>query len=114
MEEWRPELGHEPCLPGRLPDARRADFGEAGVALYADAETLLHAMQIGHFSRHARACSSSLGPVLLSLPPLVSPAWLDDVLAFYSWVCKTMRGGQACTWKGVERASCQMRSICTV
>ena len=50
-DEWRPELGHEPCVATRLPDARRAAFGEAAGVLLQDAELALQTAQIGHFGR---------------------------------------------------------------
>ncbi|KAK9906836.1 hypothetical protein WJX75_008813 [Coccomyxa subellipsoidea] len=49
--EWEAGLGFEPCVPTRLPDQRRAEYGQAAAVLFRDAEQTLWDMQIGHSGR---------------------------------------------------------------
>jgi len=66
VREWEEGMGFQPCLPTRLPDQRRADFGQLATMLYSDAQQTLWDMQIGHYGRWGR-------PLLL-IPCLTSPS----------------------------------------
>ena len=53
VREWEPALGFEPCLPTRVPEQRRAEYGAVTSALFTDAAQTLHGQQIGVFGRCA-------------------------------------------------------------
>lgn len=53
VREWEPALGYEPCVPTRVPDQRRADYGTTAAMLFTDAAQTLHGQQIGVFGRYA-------------------------------------------------------------
>ena len=53
VREWEPALGYEPCLPTRVPEPRRAEYGAVTAALFTDAAQTLHGQQIGVFGRCA-------------------------------------------------------------
>ena len=53
VREWEPALGYEPCLPTRMPEQRRAEYGAVTAALFTDAAQTLHGQQIGVFGRCA-------------------------------------------------------------
>ena len=53
VREWELALGFEPCLPTRVPEQRRAEYGALTAALFTDAAQTLHGQQIGVFGRCA-------------------------------------------------------------
>ncbi len=63
--EWDAGAGFAPCVATRLPEQRRAEYGQAAAVLFQDAEQTLWDMQIGHSGRCAT--SPFAKPVALHL-----------------------------------------------
>ena len=51
VRDWEPALGYEPCLPTRVPDQRRAEYGVTTAALFTDAAQTLHGLQLSVVGR---------------------------------------------------------------